>query len=317
MKEFLQSLFKSTEERIKNPFIGAFITSWVIFNWKSILYIIFADNKIEDRIEFIMKHYSNVWNCLWLPLFSAVFYIVVLPYVSFIFEFFVKFSHKWRNKVSLDARAEALELQVGIARNEITLEEKKTEFRERNSHNQMVENLQNQVKILTERLDESSKNYQEVTNMLNDQNDNLSKNMQTINETYSQRINEITEELKIEQKRSRDLNSFISEKNSEINEINDFVKDLEKKLSIELFKNDRIKDSRDKIIKQGSHYVLETFNTENKPEYFDLTYSEFLSIKQFKEIFNKDNHATINDYESVENAKRRMEEFINKSGRIE
>jgi hypothetical protein len=53
MKEFLQSIFKSTQERIKNPFVGAFMTSWVLFNWKPILFLVFSVTSIEYKILYM------------------------------------------------------------------------------------------------------------------------------------------------------------------------------------------------------------------------------------------------------------------------
>ncbi len=55
MKEFLQSIFKTTEERVKNPFIGAFMASWVVFNWKPLAFFIFAGKKIEEKINYIIQ----------------------------------------------------------------------------------------------------------------------------------------------------------------------------------------------------------------------------------------------------------------------
>ena len=53
MKEFLQTIFKTSEERIKNPIIGSFFTSWLIFNWKPILFFIFTNKTVEEKIIYI------------------------------------------------------------------------------------------------------------------------------------------------------------------------------------------------------------------------------------------------------------------------
>lgn len=45
MKDIFLSVFKTSEERLKNPFIGTFILSFIAFNWKAIFVLFVSEKK--------------------------------------------------------------------------------------------------------------------------------------------------------------------------------------------------------------------------------------------------------------------------------
>lgn len=312
MKEFLQTIFKSTEDRIKNPFIGAFLTSWVLFNWKPILYLAFSDEKIKDKIDFIIdtEKYNNIWNYFWLPLFSAIFYIGVLPYVSLVFEFIVKFSHKWRNNISLEARDEALQLQIGIAKNEIVLEEKKTEFREKNSHNELVQSLHVQVESLKKSLEENTISNIETVTSLTEKNNNLVIEKQSSQNIHSEKITELNLELINERNKVNQLNQRIAESSKDYYNNKNLVKDLESKLSLEKFRNERLKSPINKIVKVGNHEVFEYFNIVKDIMYFDLKDKKFIPISEFKTFLDGATYTTQTTSVNVNSALNEMSQIM-------
>lgn len=312
MKEFLQAIFKSTEDRIKNPFVGAFITSWVVFNWKPILYIIFEDETIKKKIDFIREteNYINIENYLWLPLLSSIFYVGILPYVSFLFEFIVKFSHKWRNKVSLEARDKSLELQIGIAKNEITLEEKKTEFRERHSHNQMVEGLQEQIRLLNEALEEASKSHIESMNVILDQKSELTQEILIVHDTYNEKISGLNQLLSVEKIKTAQLTQSNSESEAFKSNSQNIIRRLEQQLSIEQFKMERLKQPMNKIITANKTTVLEYFNLIKEASYFNLTNLVFIDLMEFKNLIQGIDYTVTTDLSIVNSGIDTMSEHM-------
>ncbi|GEM_PF-2312389 len=284
MKEFLQTLFKSTEDRIKNPFIGTFITSWVIFNWKPILYLIFSDENIRDRITYITTCYSNVWCYFLLPLFSAIFYIAILPYVNWGFEYLVSFSLEGRNNVSLKSRNENLKMQIKLAQNEILFEEEKTTFRERNTHNNLVETLQKQVESLELRLDESTKkNIEIATRYANDKKSAQDKLDETISEydkdleKLRMRYEEISQHNKKLEKENRDKLNQLS--------LYDLQGDITNDL-LDYFVKSRLSDKRDKIIEVDGKTILEYFTPTEEIIYYDTNDQRIYSTRYMREILS-------------------------------
>ncbi|WP_343687851.1 hypothetical protein [Chryseobacterium gleum] len=306
MKEFLQTILKSTEDRIKNPFIGTFITSWIIFNWKPILFIIFSDKGVEDKIDFIKDNYNDIWCYLWLPLISAVFYIAILPYISFVFEYVTKFSHGLRNKVNLEARNATLELQIGVAQNEIKLEEEKTTFRERNNHNLMVESLQTQNKILSETLEESNKiNLESITD-LQRQSENTIKDLRNIIDNNKIELASTIEKLNNETEKALELNARLEAIGIRNDKNFNEASQLRHQLNIQKFINHRLKNPIEKVINVGESNILEYFNAENDIVYFSINDGRKLSHAAVYSFLNGKSHTEFSDVDNVGRYKERL-----------
>ncbi|HDZ1044358.1 TPA: hypothetical protein ACYVCL_002191 [Klebsiella pneumoniae] len=81
LKEFTTSTFNTAMNRVKNPAFGAFAISWCAFNWKQILYLLFADNGIYYKIEYISQN-SSWWNVIVFPAISSLVLCVSLPWIN-------------------------------------------------------------------------------------------------------------------------------------------------------------------------------------------------------------------------------------------
>lgn len=92
MKEFIQSIFDSSHERIKNPFVGSYIIAFFLFNWRAFFLLIFSDEKIEDKIIVINHEYCSKDSLLW-PLIISLFYILILPYINLLFDELLSYSN--------------------------------------------------------------------------------------------------------------------------------------------------------------------------------------------------------------------------------
>lgn len=97
-------------ERIKSPIVGAFVFSWLFFNWKIILILLFSDSKVEDKID-VMSKYITLESFLYPAIFSVV-YSLAIPVISVVVEWCLK-------KVSINSIA------LAYAKKNIGLIEKK------------------------------------------------------------------------------------------------------------------------------------------------------------------------------------------------
>lgn len=315
MKDFLQSIFKSTEERIKNPFVGAFVTSWIIFNWKPILYLLFSDEKIKTKIEYISKEatgYTSIWTVVWFPLFSAIFYILILPFLSFLFEYILKYAMKWRNKVNLESRNDILELQIGVAKNEIKLEEEKTEFRERNSHNQMVENLNNQILQLQTSLDESRNKNSELSIQIQDQRNFSEKQLQDTSKTLTEHILKINSDLSAEKTNSVSLNESINEVSENNLSLTRRLNLLEKQSAVASFTIKRLQNPEIKILQFENERFLEYFNSINQIKYFDLDMDTVVELEVIMDKMNNKTYAEDENENSVRLALSQYQRYLDR-----
>ena len=153
MKEFILTLFKGSEERFKNPFFRAFITSWILFNWKPILYIVFEKVTAEEKINKISSDYSDACHVILYPLASSLFYYLAFPYITVWFDKRRKKALSDKKIIITDRKKDDINHQIEIAVKEIEFEEEKTKFRERHTHNNIVEDLQKKIKSYEEQID--------------------------------------------------------------------------------------------------------------------------------------------------------------------
>ncbi|OHT44442.1 hypothetical protein [Flavobacterium tructae] len=81
VKDFFQSVYDSYKDRIKNPLIGSFMISFIIFNWRAFAILFISDWPIHTRIKWVEDHYSENKNFVW-PFVISIFYVLILPYIN-------------------------------------------------------------------------------------------------------------------------------------------------------------------------------------------------------------------------------------------
>jgi hypothetical protein len=145
MKEIINSILDSTKDRLKNPLLGAFVFSWLIFNWKPLFYILFSNNSIENKIDFITECYCSINTNFWFPLMFSIFYIIMFPYILWGFD---KLSSKaiiGRKDNILNLNISDIKNQQKIAFEESELENIKASYRDKADLNKKIEILNNQL----------------------------------------------------------------------------------------------------------------------------------------------------------------------------
>lgn len=85
IKEIYLSVKKTSTDRIKSPFYGVFILTWVAFNWQPIAIVLFSKLSMENRIGFINAIYPFQ---LWWPLGVSAVLAYALPFINEKFTYF-------------------------------------------------------------------------------------------------------------------------------------------------------------------------------------------------------------------------------------
>lgn len=78
-KEIYESLKDVAIQRIKNPFMGAFLLSWLVFNWKAISYFIFSSQDILTVLSFLENSFYPTWEVFGFDLPSKHFFTIIFP----------------------------------------------------------------------------------------------------------------------------------------------------------------------------------------------------------------------------------------------
>lgn len=72
--------------KYRNPVIGSFIVSWIVFNWKVVLFILlYSDSYSNLSFETFVEQITGLgnWCSFYLfPFLSIIFYVVILPIIG-------------------------------------------------------------------------------------------------------------------------------------------------------------------------------------------------------------------------------------------
>ncbi|KQO20940.1 hypothetical protein ASF10_15275 [Flavobacterium sp. Leaf82] len=83
--DLIKDFIDSTKERLKTPISGAFLWSFIVYNWRPIFLLIFSDTSIENKIVVINYEYCSFWAIFW-PLVIATFYTLLIPKIMLLID---------------------------------------------------------------------------------------------------------------------------------------------------------------------------------------------------------------------------------------
>ena len=121
MKDLLKDIIESSRDRVKTPITGSFILAFVIYNWRPILYLIFSDVTIEDKIDHINKTYCDIWALIG-PLGIAIVYVAIVPYIMMGLEYCTKKAVEGRKTHKSTQKLFDLKIEKDIAVEEFQIE---------------------------------------------------------------------------------------------------------------------------------------------------------------------------------------------------
>jgi len=155
MKEFLNTFFQASNERLKNPLLFSFLISWIAFNWKSIFVLLLSTKKIEERITYITKNYNEIECTLYYPLIFSLGYVLLLPYFTWFIESLVRFAKAGRKENFINEQLADLK-----GKQKIVKEERK--YEEERAGNVEISDLNTKINQLTIANEEKQKSIESL-----------------------------------------------------------------------------------------------------------------------------------------------------------
>lgn len=186
MKEFIKALFVNATERIKNPLIGTFLISWIVFNWKGILILLFSVNDIETKLTILADKYDNLGNLILYPLLAALGYIFLLPYINLGIDYLLYHSNNKQSERIQKNKLIAIDSQITIALKNIDLETKQQEYREVKMHNKTIDALNDNIFELEKSISNEKKKFENDITSLNEVNINLTNIIKHYSNQFTQ-----------------------------------------------------------------------------------------------------------------------------------
>lgn len=118
MLDFIRDIFASFRqtslERVRSPFLGAFVFSWIAFNWQMLAILFFSKNNIEERLKYINGNF-DVGSYLLAPLCISALIVFLLPQIN---KAITKIQDKPNSEtieLTLSSKIRVAELQQSIA----------------------------------------------------------------------------------------------------------------------------------------------------------------------------------------------------------
>ncbi len=181
--DFVSDIVSSFRERLKNSFLSAFSIAFLISNWQAILYLLYSNDTIELKIEGVKDYYTSVYTLFLYPLGFAIFYVIGLPYLMWLFDYLSGNGIEERKKIRHSNYVNDLERRKKVAAVQYQLEQEKTGLREQSELTAQIEDLMAQLEsknkdleiVRNERNSEQTKR-QELDKMVEElrtQNDKL------------------------------------------------------------------------------------------------------------------------------------------------
>lgn len=258
MKELFDNLNKSIQERIRNPFLGSFLISWIIYNWNSLLILLFSNKTIEDKINTIKPKEIFYVSGFWMPILFATIYVLFIPYIFFIIDYLTKHSYELRKKNVNERRKTALSLSRENIELQTQLETIKNEYKDAVRLKKDNDSLQDEIQNYYRDINELNEKY----NLLKIENEKLIKEKEKNNViNNSRKYNRIKIQL-----RAR-TNGFIYKLTNEI-PLSRNLDDISMFLlsSFDEFKNEILSILNDNSVENKSSFYIEIDNFFNSFE---------------------------------------------------
>lgn len=128
MKDLIESVISSLNERVSKPFAGAYILSWLIVNYKTILILTLSDEKIMDRLITLENESHSYFLMFGLPAVLASFYIIISPFINLFFAEKVGKPHVKSKVLVVNQLTEIAQAKLGMVEAETQLEVKRLEL---------------------------------------------------------------------------------------------------------------------------------------------------------------------------------------------
>ncbi|MBF0694884.1 MAG: hypothetical protein IR153_07500 [Flavobacterium sp.] len=152
--DLVKGLLDSSRERMKTPISGAFFLSFIVYNWRPILILIFSKASIEDKIELINSFYCNVMALIG-PFIIALLYTVAVPYIMMFIDRVLVVANGARLISSYQSKSKEIEEKIILADKELELQDKIS----RNKDREELLNQINHLKIENEQLKDEKNNF--------------------------------------------------------------------------------------------------------------------------------------------------------------
>lgn len=286
---FLGDLFNSLKttlsERTKSYYIGSFIFSWVTFNWRIPLILLFSSKDIESKINYISDT-ININNTLWYPAVMSLVLSILLPCINMI----VSLLQKWPNRLvrNITTSQKQEQYQDDIVTEALRAQKDMAYQKKTVSESLEVQNLQAQI--------QESKN---ISEKLQNEIDRLTgelENKELESGSLLEKIEEIETEAMFKDSKIESLTKDLGKANNSLTDSNERLTDILKENKSYEGRITRWKEELNKYREERSHLYKEIpvlFSVSNETKTYELNLKAISAIRIGMEYLQKNRPLSI------------------------
>ena len=96
----MKDLLDAINTRVKEPYWGIFVLSFLAFNWKGLFLLSFSAGTAQEKIN-LFDSETNIWSLLFFPISTALFIVVITPWLKVLFGFASRLAYEKLNSQEL------------------------------------------------------------------------------------------------------------------------------------------------------------------------------------------------------------------------
>lgn len=136
LDDILQSISGNTKTKVDDPFIGAFIGSWIVCNWSHLAILIWGDGTTTERINALSKYLKEtdvmaLNTIVVIPLFMTILFLFAFPWVSLFLKSMQKFANDRLHQQAISIELSKTKQQEALNRQKLLADPEK-KFLEQN-----------------------------------------------------------------------------------------------------------------------------------------------------------------------------------------
>lgn len=123
MSEYFKQFMQAWEDRVRSPFVGSIVISFVLINWKVLFYLLFADKPVRQRILYFEAN-TELMSLFIMPTLVGISAGLILPWLSFLSACIARSPKSKLDKLEFEGasnRRIAEFQQMGLERTEIAM----------------------------------------------------------------------------------------------------------------------------------------------------------------------------------------------------
>lgn len=320
IKEIFSSFRRNSLERIKSPFLGAFVFSWLSFNWQLVAVLSLSKENILTRINYINENFG-IETLLIGPTFTTLLICILLPTANKFITIMQKSTNHDTNILILQSRIDIAEKQLEIA--DYEAKKKLSEEREK-------KNIEADINSIISTRDQYIFNFKEAQKTIYTQkkdNDNLISNEIKANAKISELQNsckslgeEITEQKSTVDKLRNEIARILQEANSTREDLKKITSEsMKTALKLNEVTEEKLKLSGElKALKDQNKELKEDSKSNSIANHHIYNSDEFKGLKKLSELsltpsFYKEISNIYPAYMTALNAIFKQEEIIGKT----